>query len=346
MLRSLVSGQSTAQWIGWNCTSLESFIIHCFDVCILFLLWPLCCELCTQNLLLWNHNSNLDPAWFNPWHVIWITPVSHPTVLSFSEFFPILPHFQVDLRSFYVNKKWQGFFPLLLVHYKCRILFHRSVLKGFHDLDFQIFCLFHRADSLSISYGLLGETGKADDQLIHLRWNKIQLRTSLIFGKIAPKKFQGRAAPTWFIHLLNNVKDMYTIHLHPEPFSAHWFCSEGHQMASTTLERIVRRKNFQQGKRDHFFLLSLITSWASFPTGVPRRLSLACLWPEVYHIHPFPNHSQGKKNEIPGGWDIWPCLRADDPNKSRVLLESIGQVSGHAYVCCSLGESSWSPCFH
>lgn len=55
-------------------------------------------------------------------------------------------------------------------------------------------------------------------------------------------------------------------------------------MASTILEIIFRHKNFQQKERNIFFLTYLITSRTSSPSNVPRRLLLACLWPEFYLI--------------------------------------------------------------
>lgn len=98
-------------------------------------------------------------------------------------------------------------------------------------------------------------------------------------------------------------------------------------MASTILKLIFRYKNFQQKKRDNFFLLSLITSSASFPRSV---FGQNCI------THLLPNHSQGEKNEIPGTGFLRHMAmlqRVDNTNKSTVLLESTRQATGH--VCMS-----------
>jgi len=77
------------------------------------------------------------------------------------------------------------------------------------------FSPFYPTDSLSTPYGVLRETGKADDQLIHFWKDKSQLKMSLILRKITSKKFQVRTISKWFMHQLKNFKNTCTILLFP-----------------------------------------------------------------------------------------------------------------------------------
>ena len=166
MRRPLVSGQSTIQWIGWNRTHLKVLIFAVSIFAYSFSSGPFAENSIPRAFLFETMTvikillDSIPDTWFELYQ-LWSYCAS-----VIKGFFSILPHFQIGPEK-YVIKKWQDFFLLLLVLYKCRMLFPGPVLKWSHGLGFQIFCLFHPTDSLSTFYGLLRETGKADDQLIH-----------------------------------------------------------------------------------------------------------------------------------------------------------------------------------